>query len=51
MERLKAPLKDNDGKEIGQLASVFYRNGFGGGILMQSTLPEHQGEVWDRIGT
>ena len=29
---------------------VFYKNGYGGGILMQSTLPEHQADVWDRIG-
>ena len=50
VERMKAPMKDNDGKEIGQLTSIFYRNGYGGGILMQSTLPEHQSDEWDRIG-
>ena len=43
-------MKNSDGKEIGQLTSIFYKNGYGGGILMQSTLPEHQADVWDRIG-
>ena len=50
VEKLKAPMKNSDGKEIGQLTSVFYKNGYGGGILMQSTLPEHQADVWDRVG-
>ena len=43
-------MKNSDGKEIGQLTSFFYKNGYGGGILMQSTLPEHQADVWDRVG-
>ena len=37
-------MKNSDGKEIGQLTSVFYKNGYGVCILMQSILP------WDRIG-
>ena len=36
---------------IGELTSLFYRNGYNGAVLLQSTLQEHQYDVWDRIMT
>ena len=51
VERMACPLKDTNSNKVGELTSIFYRNGWGGAILMQSTLPEHQVDQWDRVGT
>jgi hypothetical protein len=50
-ERMSCPIKDTNSNKVGELTSLFYRNGFGGAILMQSTLPEHQVDTWDRVLT
>jgi hypothetical protein len=34
---------------FGILVSMFYRNGFGGAVMLQSTLRAHRIEVWDRV--
>ena len=50
-ERMSCPIKDTNSNKVVQLTSLFYRNGFGGAIFMQSTLPEHQVDKWDRVLT
>jgi hypothetical protein len=50
-ERMSCPIKDTNSNKVGELTSLFYRNEFGGAILMQSTLPEHQVDQWDRVLT
>jgi hypothetical protein len=50
LERMSCPLNDTNMNKVGELTSIFYRNGHGGAILMQSTLPEHQSDTWDRVG-
>ena len=42
-------MKDENNKKVSELASIFYRNGFGGATLLESTLPNHQHDEWDRI--
>ena len=49
VERLIAPMKDEDSQKVSDLVSIFYRNGFGGATLLHSTLPCHQHDEWDRI--
>ena len=49
VERLIAPMKDDNGKKVSDLVSIFYRNGFGGATLLHSTLPCHQHDEWDRV--
>ena len=50
VQRMICPIMDSNNKRIGALTSMFYRNGWGGAILMQSTLPAHQFDEWDRVG-
>ena len=49
VERMICPMKDENNNKVGDLMSLFYRNGYGGAILMQSTLPEDQVDRWDRV--
>ena len=49
-ERMSCPIKDTNDKSIGTFTSLFYRTGWGGAILMQSTLPSHSCDEWDRVG-
>ena len=49
VDRLVAPVKNINDEKVADLVSIFYRNGFGGATLLQSTLPEHQRDEWDRI--
>ena len=49
-ERMICPIKDSNDKAIGNLTSLFYRNGWGGAVLMQSTVPSHSCDAWDRVG-
>ena len=50
VQRRICPIQDTNNKRVGSLTSIFYRNGWGGAILMQSTLPNHQFDEWDRVG-
>lgn len=49
VERMTCPIKDDNSNKVGELMSLFYRNGYGGAILMQSTLPQDQVDRWDRV--
>ena len=48
IERRVANIKTSGNEHIGSLVSLFYRNGFGGAVLMQSTLETDKFDVWDR---
>ena len=48
VERRVAQLKRSGNEHIGDLTCIFYRNGFGGAVLMQSTLESDKYDVWDR---
>ena len=49
VDRVIAPVKDANQEKVADLVSIFYRNGFGGAPMFQSTLPTHQIDEWDRI--
>ena len=36
-------------KVFGMLVSFFYRNGFGGAVMLFSSMREHREEIWDRL--
>ena len=48
VERRVAKLKTGDKNHIGDMISLFYHNGFGGAVLMQSTLETDKADMWDR---
>ena len=49
VDKVVAPIKDEGGVVVSNLVSIFYRNGHGGATLIQSTIPSHQYDEWDRI--
>ena len=48
VERRVAHLKNYGNEHVGDLVSIFYRNGYGGAVLLQSTLESDKLDVWDR---
>jgi len=48
VDRLVAEMKAENNNKVFKLTSIFYRNSFSGATLMDSTLPNHQHDEWDR---
>ena len=48
VKRMIIALKEGT-KSFGCLSALFYRNGFGGACMLQSTVAAHRREIWDRI--
>ena len=49
VDKMIAPIKDDDGRDVANLVAIFYRNGYGGATMMQSTIASHQHDEWDRV--